>query len=97
MIIIFCITVNDIGTTPLNNMFVFASWPDILCMRLFLACIVNRVALAPGAERGRSRIRSQVAADPKCGEFSSRQKCHGFSPEKRRLKLYNGEAAALPT
>ena len=46
-------------------------------------------------ESGRSRVQSQVAAGAKYGEFSSREKSHGFSPEKRRSKFDNanhGEA-----
>ena len=38
-------------------------------------------------ESGRSRVRSQAAAGAKYGESSSREKSHGFSPEKRRSKF----------
>ena len=33
-------------------------------------------------ESGRSWVQSQVAASARYGEFSSREKYHGFSPEK---------------
>ena len=37
----------------------------------------------------RSRVRSQAAVGAKYAEFTSREKSHGFSPEKRWSKFYN--------
>ena len=49
--------------------------------------ICGRTGRSVGATRnstesGRSRVQSQVAAGAKYGELLSREKSHGFSPEK---------------
>ena len=56
---------------------------------------VEALALLGIPQSGRLRVQSQVAAGAKYGEFSSREKSDGFSPEKRRSKFDNanhGEA-----
>ena len=57
---------------------------------VLIACTTERVeTLALLGELYSSRVRSQVAAGAKYGEFSSREKSHDLSPEKRRSKLSN--------
>ena len=51
-------------------------------------CLSGRTGSSIGTtlnstESGSLRVRSQVAAGTKYGEFSSREKSYGFSPEER--------------